>query len=198
MPFNPFDEESSDDPSASDGDPTKSTRGIYLPPSSDPNGNSAPISCRLPPQYFAAIEKILREDDSPFETTSDFVRSAIHAQVIAYANSIDPTSSALVSLLKSWERTVFRNEVYSRLLDTLNEAAIALSEYVNFGDEGRIKKEVEEVLSGVLALEDAFWQRKLLEQILSDDVFVEALSLLEEKGVRSDAIDKAEKLWDSF
>jgi len=195
MPFNPFDE-SSDNSSISDVD--SNTRSVYLPPSSDPNGNSAPISCRLPPQYFAAIEKILREDDSPFETTSDFVRSAIHAQVIAYADGVDPTSSALISLLKSWERTVFRNEVYSRLLDTLNEAAIALSEYVNFGDEGRIKKEVEEVLSGVLALEDAFWQRKLLEQILSDDVFVEALSMLEEKGVRSDAIDKAEKLWDSF
>lgn len=160
---------------------------ISLPPSSDPNGNSIPITCRVPPQYQHAMRELIDSDELnlPFESQSDFMRASIHRLIIGLQEDAERgkgVGPALIGVIKRWERRVFNTRIHRNLVETALDVNQAIADYLEAGDNARLRKELEGVCGDLLELDDNFWQRKALEELFEMDAIQEAVEELEDSG----------------
>lgn len=162
-------------------------------PTSSPRGASIPLSARVPPEYAQAISIILASGTTPWKTTSEFVRAAIHELILeCQSKTDDETLPPVIALLRRWSRQATRSNVHAMLMEAVADISTALREYE--GADGRLLSELDELCQDLMNLKDPYWKKKCLNALFS----IEGIAEVAEKEEASAVITTAFRAWAGF
>lgn len=152
-----------------------------IPPSSNPKGESVPLSARVPPESMRAIRLIVESPETAWETPSDVVRAAIHAFIQDVRSELNVGGSLLpplLGLLKRWEVQTTRSAMHDSLAQSIGDVGDQLRVYLESGDKDRLAAELEDVCEDLMGLRDAFWLKRCLSRLFDLHVTQDCLRTL--------------------
>ncbi len=130
---------------------------MALPPSTDDKGHASALTVRVPPNWVAQIDRIVKDRSSEFLNRGDFIRQAIYAYFsIVHAQRENPRGNTAViralEVLMEDEKVQQRGE---RIVKRLHKM---VQTYLDKGAHMEALRLILVTLDGVRNMEPGYWR----------------------------------------
>lgn len=137
---------------------------MALPPSTDEKGHASALTVRIPPNWVAQIDRVVKDRSSEFLNRGDFIRQAIYSYFsIVHAQRENPTGNTAMlhalEVLMEEERLQVRGEKVIKRLHKIVQM------YMDKGAGQEALRLILLTLDGVRNMEPGYWQDSFAGEI---------------------------------
>lgn len=143
----------------------ESKRDTLVIPASDAQGHSVKMVFRCPPDYSRRVEEFAEHPNSPHKTRSDVLRYCLHYG-LSDLQKIVPELDANLAELKVVNKVAQMVQERIRFVDSLEEAARALTELQNRGFVKEAQQAFEELLEAAAEMGESRWKGWYREELV--------------------------------
>ncbi len=135
-----------------------------LPPSTDEKGHSSTLTVRIPPNWVAQIDRIVKDHGTEYLNRGDFLRCAVYYYFgIAHAQRNDGRSNTAV--LRALEGLLEEERVQQKGEKVLKKLHRMVEDYLKRGAHREALRLILVTLDGVKGMEEGYWRESFEKEI---------------------------------